>query len=131
MCPYPHRRGNRCRPILRYALQNRSTFVLSPKMVQRTRLQSKTDDLAFPVRVKLAVPSGGLGGTLTAMGTWLQEHAGKGNYAVHSAPGLAGHTMAVHFRDAETARTFIDAFPSVQLADGTVSGAYYSPSARR
>ena len=99
-------------------------------MVQRTRLQSKTDDLAFPVRVKLAVPPGGLGPKLTAIGAWLQERAGKGNYAVHSAPGLAGDTMAVHFREVDTARAFVAAFPEVKLADGTLSGAYYSHSAR-
>lgn len=99
-------------------------------MAQRTRLQSKTDDLAFPVRVKLAVPPGGLATMLTAMGAWLKDRAGKGSYAVHSAPGLAGDTMAVHFREMETARAFVLAFPGVELADGTVSGAYYSPSRR-
>ena len=100
------------------------------EMAQRTRLQSKTDDLAFPVRIKLAVPPGGLGATLNAIGAWLQDHVGKGNYAVHSAPGLGGDTMVVHFRDLETARAFVDAFPRVELADGTTSPAYYSPSAR-
>ncbi|GAC1580550.1 MAG: hypothetical protein NVS3B5_14240 [Sphingomicrobium sp.] len=99
-------------------------------MVQRTRLQSKTDDLAFPVRVKLAVPPGGLGPRLTAIGAWFQGHAGKGNYAVHSALGLAGDTMAVYFREVEMAQAFVAAFPDVKLADGTLSGAHYSPSAR-
>lgn len=99
-------------------------------MAQRTRLQSKTDDLAFPVRLKLVVPPGGLGPVLTAIGAWLQERAGKGNYAVHSAPGLASDTMAVHFRELDTARAFQGAFPGVKLADGTISGAYYSPSAK-
>ena len=100
-------------------------------MAQRTRLQSKTDDLAFPVRVKLSVPPGGLGPKLTVIGAWLQVRAGKGNYAVHSASGRTGDTMAVHFRDVKTARAFVAAFPDVNLSDGTLSGAYYSPSVRR
>jgi hypothetical protein len=38
--------------------------------------------------------------------------------------------MAVHFREMETAQAFVSAFSDVKLADGTLSGAYYSPSAR-
>lgn len=100
-------------------------------MAHHTRLQSKTDDLAFPVRVKLAVPPGALGAMLTSIGAWLTDQVGQGNYAVHSAPGLAGDTMAVHFREVETAREFVAAFPVLELADGTESPAYYSPSAKR
>lgn len=99
-------------------------------MVQRTPLQSKTDDLAFPVRIKLAVPPGGLGPKLKAIAAWLQGNAGKGNCAVHSYPGLAGDTVAVHFRQGEAARAFVAAFPDVKVADGTLCGAYYGPSAR-
>lgn len=117
-------------PIVDHHLAESFRIRSNGAMAQRTRLQSKTDDLAFPVRVKLAVPPGGLGGTLNAIGVWLHEQVGKGNYAVHSAPGLGGDAMAVYFREVETARAFLVAFPKVDLADGTTSSAYYSPSAR-
>ena len=38
--------------------------------------------------------------------------------------------MAVHFREIEIAVAFLSAFPAVELADGTASPAYYSPSGR-
>jgi hypothetical protein len=36
--------------------------------------------------------------------------------------------VAFHFRDVEPARRFLEAFPGLRLADGTVTAAYTSPA---
>lgn len=97
-------------------------------MVRRTRAQSKTDDLAFPVRVKFCVPVGGLGGLHTRLHLWLADELGSRRYAVHSATGIGGQMFAVYFRSADEAKRCIEAFPELQLADGVTSPAYYSPA---
>lgn len=99
-------------------------------MVKRTRLQTKTDDLAFPVRVKFVVPSGGLGGVSDRLHVWLQEELGGREYAVHSAQSIGCQAIGIHFRTSEAAQRFIGAFPELQLADGTGSPAYVSPAKR-
>jgi hypothetical protein len=88
---------------------------------RRTTAQAKTDDAAFPVRVKIVVPRFGLGRSLDAIERWLRDHVGKGNFACHSAPGIGTDTMAVHFRNVDIARSFVAAFPDLELADGTIS----------
>lgn len=88
-------------------------------MPRRTAPQSKTDDLAFPVRVKIAVPPLGLGRMLDHVFAWLKAELGAREYACHSQPGIGCDTMAVYFRSAEAAQRFVEAFPDLELADGT------------
>lgn len=98
-------------------------------MPRRTLPQSKTDDLAFPVRVKIAVPEGGLGKISEGMREWLKRELGPGNYAWHSAGMAAGRqASAVYFRSTADAERCIAAFPELELADGTASPAYRSPA---
>ena len=99
-------------------------------MARRSTPQSVTDDLAFPVRVKIAVPGSGLGGPGREMHDWLTAQLGPGEYAVHAAQSIGSHAMAVYFRSAEAAQRFVAAFPSLALADGTLSPAYTSPAIR-
>ena len=47
-------------------------------MVKRIRAQAITDDLAFPVRVKLAVPPYGLGAASQRIDAWLKSELGPG-----------------------------------------------------
>lgn len=97
-------------------------------MTRRTRLQSKTDDLAFPVRVKFLIPSNGLGARINDIRIWLRDEIGTGRYAWHSAQAIAGEAVAVYFLNLADAQRFADTFPSdLTLADGTLSPAYYSP----
>ncbi len=96
-------------------------------MVRRSRAQSKTDDLAFPIRAKFCVPEGGLGGLHARLHEWLAAELGSWRYAVHSATGLGGQMFAIYFRTAEEAKRCIEAFPELQLANGVISPAYYSP----
>lgn len=96
-------------------------------MVRRSTPQKKIDELAFPVRIKFAVPERGFGMRLDAIHSWLGSEVGRGFYAVYNACGLASDTLGVYFRDVECARAFIFAFPDLKLADGTESPAYTSP----
>jgi len=99
-------------------------------MVRRSTPQSKTDDLAYPVRVKIAVPVGGLGNVLIEMQNWLRDQLGRGEYAIHSTRSTVGDAAAFHFRSIEAAQRFVDAFPSAELADGTVLQYNSSPYRR-
>lgn len=96
-------------------------------MVKRTRAQSKTDDLAFPIRVKFIVPECGLGQAYDRIHLWLREEIGALNYADHAASTLAGNGFALHFRQIEDAARCIDAFPDIALADFVDSEIYTSP----
>lgn len=93
-------------------------------MSQHSIRQAKRDDLAFPVRVKIRVPDGGLGKLLDGMIDWLRANVPAADYACHSAPGLGCSTAAFYFRNVDTAHAFASAFPAAELADGLASPAY-------
>ena len=98
-------------------------------MVRRSTLQGKIDDRAFPVRVKIAVPGGGLGNVLNDMIYWLQDNLGPGNFAQHSAGSVGLRDAAgFYFRNLEDAQRFMGTFPTAELADGTMSPGYTSPA---
>lgn len=99
-------------------------------MARRGFTQSKMDDLAFPVRLKIAVPGNGLGETLVQMEIWLRENLGPGNFAQGTADALGVSAHAVHFLEPAHAQRFREAFPDLVLADGTTSLAYTSPVRR-
>lgn len=95
-------------------------------MARHTSPDKPTDDTAFPVRVKIAVPKRGFGQSITAPFSWLNAEVGPGDYAYHSTTTLGGEAVAYYFRDVETAHAFVRAFPDLKLADGTASIAYTS-----
>ncbi len=68
-------------------------------MVRRSTPQKKIDELAFPVRIKFAVPERGFGMRLDAIHSWLKKEVGWGFYAVYTSRGLATDALAVYFRD--------------------------------
>lgn len=96
-------------------------------MIRRSTPQKQMDELAFPVRVKLAIPPNGLGTVMRDIQIWLMVEAGPGQYAQHSISGLGTHATAIYFRDTAIAERFVRAFPNVELADGTLSPVYTSP----
>lgn len=96
-------------------------------MTRRTRLQSKTDDLAYPIRVKFRVPNDGLGGVSSRLSAWLNENVGRRRYASHPASVIAGQGMALYFRSLEDAQRCLAAFPELEIADGVAGPVYYSP----
>lgn len=99
-------------------------------MNRRTRAQHKTDDLAFPVRVKFAVPWNGLGAISSRLQQWLSEELGPGRYASHTAMAISTQAIGVYFVSLEDAQRFVAAFPEMEIADGTRSASYYSPARR-
>jgi hypothetical protein len=96
-------------------------------MARRSTPQSKTDDLAFPVRVKIAIPPLGLGRMTNLADEWLKTELGPRRWALHSQQGLGGTTAAYYFRTAEDAQRFVEAFPDLELADGVRSTWYRAP----
>ncbi|MCH2487949.1 MAG: hypothetical protein MK010_09445 [Erythrobacter sp.] len=99
-------------------------------MTKRTRAQQKTDDLAFPIRVKFVVPPLGLMGLSSRMTIWLRDTLGPARYATHSAMALGNQAIGVHFVTLEDAQAFVAAFPELEIADGTRSKTYYAPGRR-
>jgi hypothetical protein len=97
-------------------------------MVKRTTPQKKIDEAAFPVRVWIYVPPRGFGRLMIPMHDWLDQHLGRLNFALHSGGSSAGpDRIAVYFRRPADGQAFLDAFPELELADGTVLPGYYSP----
>lgn len=97
-------------------------------MPRRTRAQQKTDDLAFPVRVKFAVPGRGLGEVSTRMHQWLKDELGAGRFAVHSAQAISSAAIGVYFVSLDDARRFVETFPMMEIADGTRCSTYVGVS---
>ena len=76
----------------------------------------------YPVRIKLAIPAGGLGPRLDQIHAWLDQSCGASGWAM---AGLGGgnHTLALYLLDA----TLVDAFVTRWCATsriGDVEGAF-------
>jgi hypothetical protein len=86
-------------------------------MARHTYPKLRTDDLAYPIRVKVVVPGTGFGGMLDEMNAWLAANASA--TAHHPAQSSAAlHASAIYFRAIEDAEAFLAAFPKLILADG-------------
>ena len=100
-------------------------------MTRRTRSQAKTDDLAFPIRVKLAIPHHDRAmwwGLSQRLEIWLRE-IGPSSCVCHSGGVIQRQqAMALYFRTLEDAQACLDAFPEFDLADGVGKAGYYSPA---
>ena len=99
---------------------------LFPSMARRSTSQKKIDDAAFPVRVRIVVPGYGFGPDLIAMRRWLSTEIGDADHAAHGASIAGMDACAFHFRDLSAARSFMAAFPDLELADGTATLTYSS-----
>ena len=95
-------------------------------MARRSTPRKLVVDTAFPVRVKIRVPSDGLGLLLDECVTWLNQNVGDERFAQAATTSIGGNATAFHFVDVVDALRFVDAFPELELADGTVSRAYRS-----
>ncbi len=77
----------------------------------------------FPCRIKLAVPSGGFGGHLTEMQTWLDQNCGAESWAMTPAGlrGVVNDAVAIYFDDVTLAAAFVArwcAGSSAEISDG-------------
>ena len=63
----------------------------------------------FPVRIKLALPSGGLGERLDQMHAWLDENCGANGWAMTPSGlrGVVNDAVAIYFLDPTTAVGFV------------------------
>jgi hypothetical protein len=63
----------------------------------------------FPCRIKLGVPSGGLGARLTEMQGWLDENCGADGWAMTPAGlrGVVNDAVAIYFHAATSAAAFV------------------------
>ena len=93
-------------------------------MSRRSSPQSKLDEAAFPIRLKVQVPLEGFGGKINEMYEWLDTHVGAGLYATHGGGrNVTGDIWHVYFCDADLAHRFIQE-QDVELADGTLCKTY-------
>lgn|GEM_PF-855950 len=97
-------------------------------MTQRSTPQRKADEAAFPIRLKFIVPVGGLGNMLVDMHDWLRSNIGSARHAVHSGRSVTMASIAIYFVDMAEAVRFTEAFPALELADGTLCSTYSSPA---
>lgn len=96
-------------------------------MVQRSPAQRKIDERAFPIRVLITVPARGFGQSYDEMQAWLRNELGPCAYAIHAGQRYP-QSSAFYFRALDDARRFLDAFPRLELADGTRLASYSSPA---
>ena len=63
----------------------------------------------FPVRIRLAVPPGGLGQRYTHLTAWLDENCGADGWALTSAGtrGVLNNAISIYFADATLAGAFV------------------------
>jgi hypothetical protein len=80
-------------------------------MARRSPSQTDVADQSFPIRIKFVVPPRGLGTTSDDLWSWLNEHVGRGQFAIHPAPMLGGSAIGVHLRDLVQAQALVAAFP--------------------
>ena len=77
------------------------------------------DDRAYPIRVKLVVPAGGMRTVAEGRDEWLDNALGPAAWSwgpAHSSG--CRQATAYFFRNLADAHRFIDAFPGLELADG-------------
>jgi len=66
-------------------------------------------DRRFPVRIRIALPPGGLGKRLTEMQGWLDETCGASGWTMTPSGmrGVVNDALAVYFADAALASAFV------------------------
>jgi putative SOS response-associated peptidase YedK len=96
-------------------------------MTRRSTPQAKTDAAAFPVQVRVVVPEFGFGRLYNDIDAWLVRELGRGEFGHVATSSLLHDAVAFLFRCTSDADAFMRAFPSLVLADGTMSIVYSSP----
>src|ERR1700716_3810313 len=80
-----------------------------PRMAASSRLMITEADRRFPLRIRLAIPAGGLGERLNQMQTWLDQNAGADGWAMipSGIRTVINDAVAVYFADATIASAFV------------------------
>jgi hypothetical protein len=92
-------------------------------------------ELAFPARIKIAVPPDGLGQRFDAMQRWLDDNAGADGWAMTPAGtrGVMNDAVAIYFVDATLAGAFVArwcAANRVEVREGVFRVREDAPKAR-
>lgn len=105
-------------------------------MAHASRQAWQESERRFPVRVRVAVPPGGLGRQLQLMHAWLDETCGADGWG--SAPagfaGVVNDAVAFYFADPVFAQAFVARFCCgwrVDSVDGAFPVRDDAPAARR
>jgi hypothetical protein len=71
--------------------------------------ETMTVDRSFPVRIRIAVPSGGLGRRLIQMTAWLDENCGSDGRAMtpSGVRAVLNDAISLYFADATLASAFV------------------------
>ena len=77
-------------------------------MAASSKLMITEAERRFPCRIKLGIPTGGLGARLTELQAWLDENCGADHWAMTPAGlrGAVNDAVAVYF-DATSAAAFV------------------------
>src|SRR5207248_11322046 len=78
-------------------------------MAARSKLMISRAERWFPVRIRLALPVGGLGERLNRMHEWLDQNAGAHGRAMtpSGSSGVVNDAIAIYFADATIASAFV------------------------
>ena len=78
-------------------------------MAGKSKLMIGEAEKRFPVRIKLAIPAGGLGDRLNQMNAWLDANCGADGWAMTPAGlrGVVNDAMAIYFLDPASAAGFV------------------------
>ena len=78
-------------------------------MAAKSKLMIWEAEKRFPVRIKLAVPAGGLVDRLNQMNAWLDANCGADGWAMTPAGlrGIVNDAMAIYFLDPASATGFV------------------------
>lgn len=79
-------------------------------MVRRSAPQATYAERFFPVRIRIAVPTGGFGAQIDQMHGWLFQHVGARQFWCGSTTVGGVDAMVIYFLDLDAARAFIDRF---------------------
>ena len=88
-------------------------------MAASSRLMISEAEKRFPVRVRIAVPEGGLGQRLDRMHAWLDENCGADGWMMTPSGlrGVVNDAVAVYFLDAQHAAAFVARWCQQRLPD--------------
>lgn len=78
-------------------------------MPRNSRIVAAQAERRFPVRIRIGIPSTGLGDRLNQMHVWLDENCGADGWCMtpSAVPGILNDAVAIHFLDATIASAFV------------------------
>jgi hypothetical protein len=87
-------------------------------MARHTAPNNRRVDDAYPIRVKVRVTPNGLGNMIGEIQGWIRDHMAPERCKNLPVRAIHQQATAYHFRNLQDAQAFLDAFPSLDLADG-------------